>query len=58
MGALDMYGLHKRYMELLKLAEQTDVSEEQAKLYLLSAAVVRKQLNFEIAEFGKYSNQG
>ena len=58
MGSITMYGLHKRYMELLKLAEQTDVSEEQAKLYLLSAAVVRKQLNFEIAEFGKYSNQG
>ena len=57
MGAISMYGLHQRYMELLKLAEQTDVSEEQAKLYLLSAAVVRKQLNFEIAEFGKYSNQ-
>ena len=58
MGSITMYGLHKRYMEFLKLAEQTDISEEQAKLYLLSAAVVRKQLNFEIAEFGKYSNQG
>lgn len=57
MGAITMYGLHQRYMELLMLSTQADISEEQSKLYLLSAAVVRKQLNFEIAEFGKYSNQ-
>jgi hypothetical protein len=55
MGALGMYGLHKRYIELLKLATASGVSEEQARLHLLAADVVRKQLDAEINDFGKYT---
>lgn len=57
MGALDMYGLHKRYVELLKLALEDGVSEEQSRLHILTADLVRNKLNAEIAKFGKYSEQ-
>ena len=44
MGALEMYGLHKRYVELLKLAIADGVSAEQAKLYAMNANIVRHQI--------------
>ena len=53
MGALDMYGLHKRYVELLKLATADGVTEEQAKLYAMNANIVRHQLNRAMQDFGK-----
>ena len=53
MGALDMYGLQKRYVELLKLASTEGVSEEQAKLYAMNANIVRHQLNKAMQDFGK-----
>jgi len=53
MGALDMYGLQKRYVELLKLASAEGVSEEQAKLYAMNANIVRHQLKRVIQDFRK-----
>jgi hypothetical protein len=53
MGALDMYGLQKRYAELLKLASAEGVSEEQAKLYAMNANIVRHQLKRAIQDFRK-----
>lgn len=52
MGALDMYGLHKKYVELLKLASAEGVSEEQAKLYAMNANIVRHRLKRAIQDFG------
>lgn len=52
MGALDMYGLQKKYMELLKLASAEGISEEQAKLYAMNANIVRHQLKRAIQDFG------
>lgn len=57
MGALDMYGLHKEYMKLLKLANAVGVSEEQAALYRIKANMVRHRLNIAIRDFGKYNVQ-
>jgi hypothetical protein len=57
MGALDMYGLHKRYVELLKLASTEDVSDEQVKLYAMNANIVRHQLKRAIQDFGKSTVQ-
>ena len=53
MGALDRYGLQKRYVELLKLASAEGVSEEQAKIYAMNANIVRHQLKRAIQDFGK-----
>ena len=53
MGALDMYGLQKKYVELLKLASAGGVSEEQAKIYAMNANIVRHQLKRAIQDFGK-----
>ena len=52
MGALDMYGLQKKYVELLKLASAEGVSEEQAKLYAMNANIMRHQLKRAIQDFG------
>lgn len=52
MGALDMYGLQKKYVELLKLASAEGVSEEQAKLYAMNANIVRHQLKRAMQDFG------
>ena len=57
MGALDMYGLQKRYVELLKLADTEGVSEEQAKIYAMNANIVRHQLKRAIQDFGKFPKQ-
>ena len=54
MGALDMYGLHKEYMKLLKLSNAVGVSEEQATFYRIKANMVRHRLNIAIRDFGKY----
>lgn len=55
MGALDMYGLQKRYVELLKLASAEGVSEEKAKIYAMNANIVRHQLKRAIQDFGNSS---
>jgi hypothetical protein len=57
MGALDMYGLHKEYIKLLKQACAEGVSEEQAALYRIKANMVRHRLNIAIRDFGKYNVQ-